>query len=63
LIQGSFENSFGSFIWFDYSDSDWAGGLDDRHSTTRNVFLMAGGPISWKQAVVAQSTSEADYVT
>ena len=32
------------------------------HSTTGNVFLMAGGPISWlskKQAIVALSTSEA----
>ena len=48
-----------------YTDSDWAGDLDDRHSTTGNVFLMAGGPISWlskKQAVVALSTSEAEYV-
>ena len=48
-----------------YSDADWAGDLDDHHSTTGNLFLMAGGPISWvskKQAVVALSTSEAEYV-
>ena len=48
-----------------YSDADWAGDLDDRHSTTGNLFLMTGGPISWlskKQAVVALSTSEAEYV-
>ncbi len=48
-----------------YSDADWAGDLDDRHSTTGNVFLMAGGAISWlskKQASVALSTSEAEYV-
>ena len=47
------------------SDADWAGDLDDRHSTTGNVFLMAGGAISWmnkKQAIVALSTSEAEYV-
>ena len=39
-----------------YSDADWAGDVDDRHSTTGNLFLMAGGPISWlskKQPVVA----------
>ncbi len=45
-----------------YSD---AGDLDDRHSTTGNVFLMAGGAISWlskKQASVALSTSEAECV-
>ena len=48
-----------------YSDADWAGDLDDRHSTTDNIFLMTGGPISWlskKQAAVALSTSEAEYV-
>ena len=48
-----------------YSDADWAGDLEDRHSTTGNLFLMTGGPISWlskKQAVVALSMSEAEYV-
>ncbi len=48
-----------------YSDSDWASNLDDRHSTTGNVFLMSGGAISWvsqKQATVALSTAEAEYV-
>lgn len=48
-----------------YSDADWAGDLDDRHSTTGNLFLLAGGAVSWKskkQAVVALSTSEAEYV-
>lgn len=46
-----------------YSDSD--GNPDDRHSTTGNIFLMAGGAISWlskKQSTVALSTSEAEYV-
>ena len=46
--------------------SRWsAGDLDERHSMTGNLFLMAGGPISWaskKQATVALSTSEAEYV-
>ena len=48
-----------------YTDADWAGDLDDRHSTTGNIFMMGGGPISWlskKQAIVALSTSEAEYV-
>ena len=48
-----------------YSDSDWAGDVDDRHSTTGNLFQMAEGPISWlskKQPIVALSTSEAEYV-
>ena len=45
-----------------YSDS---GDLDDRHSTTGNIFLMSAVLISWlskKQAVVALSTSEVEYV-
>ena len=48
-----------------FSDADWGGDLDDRHSTTGNVFLLAGGAVSWlskKQAVVVLSTSEAEYV-
>lgn len=48
-----------------YADADWAGDLDDRHSTTGSLFVMAGGSISWlskKQPMVALSTSEAEYV-
>ena len=30
-----------------YSNADYAGDMDDRHSTTGNLFLMSGGPISW----------------
>ena len=45
-----------------YSDAEY---VDNRHSTTANIFLMSGGPISWlskKQAIVTLSTSEAEYV-
>ena len=48
-----------------YSDADWAGDVDDRHSTSGNVFLLAKGAVSWlskKQATVALSTAEAEYV-
>ncbi len=48
-----------------YSDADWAGDQDDRHSTTGNVFLLGGGAVSWlskKQSTVALSTAEAEYV-
>ena len=48
-----------------YSDADWAGDVDDRHSTTGNLFMMSGGPVSWlskKQPLVSLSTSEAEYV-
>ena len=49
-----------------YSDADWAGDLDDRHSTSGNLFLLAGGPITWlskKQPTVALSTAEAEYMS
>ena len=39
--------------------------MENRHSTTGNVFIMAGGPISWlsqKQSTVALSTTEAEYI-
>ncbi|GKB83567.1 putative RNA-directed DNA polymerase [Tanacetum coccineum] len=48
-----------------YSDSDFAGDLDDRRSTSGSVFLLAGGAISWsskKQPVVTLSTTEAEYI-
>ena len=48
-----------------YYDADWANDMDDRHSTTGNVFTMSGGAISWlsqKQTTVALSTAEAEYI-
>lgn len=48
-----------------YSDSDWAGSKEDRKSTSGQVFLFGGGPISWsskRQSVVATSTTEAEYI-
>ena len=43
---------------YGYSDAAWASDADDRHSTSGNVFLMAGGAISWlsqKQTTVAKA--------
>eukprot|EP00253_Pinus_taeda_P022186 PITA_22186 len=48
-----------------YTDSDWAGSVDDRKSTSGYVFHMGSGAISWaskKQSIVALSTAEAEYV-
>lgn len=47
-----------------YTDSDWAGDVDDRKSCSGNVLMLAGSPISWKsrkQKSVALSTMEAEY--
>ena len=53
------------FIIRGYVDSDFAGDLDKRKSTTGYVFTLAGGAISWVsklQTVVALSTTEAEYM-
>jgi len=47
-----------------FVDSDWAGDLDDRHSTTGYVIFFNGGPISWgtsKQKSPSGSTAESEY--
>jgi hypothetical protein len=47
-----------------YSDSDYAGDVATRKSTSGYVFFMAGGPISWKsskQKAVTLSSTEAEY--
>jgi len=48
-----------------YTDSDWAGSADDMKSTSGYAFSLGSGMLSWaskKQATVAQSTAEAEYV-
>ena len=48
-----------------YVDSDFAADLDKRRSLTGYVFNVGGCAVSWKatlQAVVAQSTTEAEYM-
>ena len=48
-----------------YSDSDWAGDREDRKSTSRYVFMLNNGLISWcsrRQQTVALSSTEAEYM-
>ena len=48
-----------------FLDADSAGDLDCRRSTSRYVFNMFGGAISWmrkRQVVVALSTTEVEYM-
>lgn len=48
-----------------YVDADYGQDIDGRKSTTRYVYTLGGGCISWKstlQNCVAQSTTEAEYV-
>ena len=49
-----------------HTDSDIAGSLDDRKSTSGHVFQLGTNPISWaskKQPIVSISSAEAEYVT
>ncbi|CAL2256257.1 unnamed protein product [Prunus armeniaca] len=48
-----------------YVNSDYAGDIYKRRSTTRYVFNCGGGPISWRvvlQLVTALSSTEAKYM-
>jgi hypothetical protein len=48
-----------------YTDADYGEDKSDRKSTTGNVFLLAGGVISWlsrKQKSVSTSTTKAKYI-
>ncbi|KAL0359588.1 UNVERIFIED_CONTAM: hypothetical protein Sangu_0808200 [Sesamum angustifolium] len=48
-----------------YQDSDWAGSVDDMKSTSGYTFSLGSGIFSWasnKQANVAQSSAEAEYI-
>ena len=48
-----------------FSDSDWAGDMDTRRSTTGFVFMLSGGAVSWEsklQPTVAGSSTEAEYM-
>ncbi|KAD7117504.1 hypothetical protein E3N88_04772 [Mikania micrantha] len=61
-------------LWYDqgnelkligYTDSDWAGCVDDRKSFSANIFMLGNGAVSWssrKQPSVALSSSEAEYI-
>ena len=49
-----------------YSDSDFAGCVDSRKSTSGYIFMLAGGAVSWrsaKQTLITTSTTEAEFVS
>ncbi|PNX58518.1 hypothetical protein L195_g050950 [Trifolium pratense] len=61
-------------LWFEkgkddelvgWSDSDYAGDLDDRKSTSGYVFMVGSKAVSWcskKQPIVTLSTTEAEFI-
>ena len=49
-----------------FADANWAGDLDNRTSTSGNIFISGTGAVSWLskgQTVVATSTAEAEYIS
>ncbi|KAL0378491.1 UNVERIFIED_CONTAM: Copia protein [Sesamum radiatum] len=49
-----------------YSDSDFAGCVDSRKSTSGYIFMITSGAVSWrsaKQTLVATSTMEAEFMS
>ncbi|KAF2304474.1 hypothetical protein GH714_031884 [Hevea brasiliensis] len=48
-----------------YTDSDYAGDIDDSKSTSGYAFLFSGGAVAWssrKQPIVTLSTTEAEFI-
>jgi hypothetical protein len=48
-----------------YCDADYAGDLASAKSTSGYIIFIAGGPFMWKsklQSIIAQSTTEAEYI-
>ena len=48
-----------------FTDSDYAGDMEDRKSTSGYVFVLSSGAVSWsskKQPIVTLSTTEAEFV-
>ncbi|XP_070682536.1 secreted RxLR effector protein 161-like [Malus domestica] len=54
----------GSLTFRSFSDADWVGDPNDRHSTTGFVVFLGNNPISWaskKKQTVSRSSTEAEY--
>ena len=63
---GMFYKKGGKLKLIGYTDSDYAGDVEDRKSTSGYVFMLSSGAISWsskKQPIVTLSTTEAEFIT
>ena len=58
-------NGHGGTDLVGFSDADWAGDIDTRRSTSGYAYQIGSSTVSWssrKQATVAKSSTEAEYV-
>ncbi|XP_073112231.1 secreted RxLR effector protein 161-like [Elaeis guineensis] len=65
ITDGLFYSHHSNLELVGYSNSDWAGDMDDRNSTFGFIFSMGDVVFSWmskKQPIVTLSTCEAEYV-
>jgi len=47
-----------------YCNTNWGNDVEDQHSTSGIIFMLAGGPISWsiqKQRSIARSICKAEF--
>ena len=62
---GIFYRKGGDDDFVAYTDSDYAGDLDERKSTSGYVFLLSSGALSWsskKQPIVSLSSTEVEFI-
>ena len=65
ISYGLFYTRCDDFQLISYTDSDWAGDVDKRKSTTGYIFFLYNTIFSWsskKQAIVTLSTCKVEYV-
>ena len=62
---GLYYDGFHEYRLYGYTDTDWAGSISDRESTSSGCYSLGSTMISWfsrKQSSVALSTAEAEYI-
>jgi hypothetical protein len=55
----------GDMDFYGFSDSDWSGDIDTSRSTSGYAFISSRGALGWsskRQAMVAQSSTESEYI-
>ncbi|XP_059310206.1 uncharacterized mitochondrial protein AtMg00810-like [Lycium ferocissimum] len=65
LEYGIWYSHVSNFILLGFTESDWVGSVDDRKSTSSNIFSLRLGAITWsskKQVTTTLSSYKAEYI-